>query len=396
MFEAHAAEYPGVCPMKPYSQRHELPPEPIPTRPPLEQCTVSVVLPVFNEAEVLANLCKQVHCALRDLGGQREIIFVNDGSRDASPQILDQLAERYPEVRVVHFSRNFGHQAAVHAGVCFANGDAVVVMDSDGQDAPEAISKMIDYWIDGDDVVYAVRFGRKESLPKRFLFNAFYRVLSSVASIRIPKDAGNFGLMDRVVVDQIRLLSENDRYFPGLRSWVGYRQRALPVERLARHDDQPRVRLKGLISLAKTALFSFSRVPLHVFYVLAAISATVSVGCIVFAMFHKIFTGLAIPGWASTTSAIAFFGSIQSLGIAILGEYIARIYDQVRNRPMYIVARSVNAERHRNETSQNDIESMLLQQIEDLKRELNEVSGGRDTPVKSEIADRESGNRTGR
>ena len=352
--------------------------------------TVSVVLPVLNEEKILHQLIKQISNALDMSRVCWSIVLVNDGSTDTSGQIMDDLAHKDTRIHVLHLARNFGHQAAVHAGICFARGDAVIVMDSDGQDAPDAIPKMIDHWLDGDDVVYAVRFGRKESLIKRSLFNAFYRVLSSVASIRIPKDAGNFGLIDRAVVDQIRLLSENDRYFPGLRSWVGYRQKALLVERFARHDDQPRVRLKGLISLAKTALFSFSRVPLHVFYVLAAISACVSAGCIAFAIFHKIVTGLAIPGWASTTSAIAFFGAIQSLGIAILGEYIARIYDQVRNRPIYIVARSVNAQRQQNELLQHDTESLLLKQIEDLKRELSAANIGEHTPVRTDSSDRET------
>ncbi len=357
--------------------------------------TISVVLPVLNEEQILHPLIEHISNALDRSGVCWNIVLVNDGSTDSSGQIMDDLAQRDARIQVLHLARNFGHQAAVHAGVCFANGDAVIVMDSDGQDAPDAISKMIDHWFDGDDVVYAVRYGRKESLPKRFLFNAFYRLLSSVASIRIPKDAGNFGLIDRAVVDQIRLLSENDRYFPGLRSWVGYRQRALLVERLARHDDQPRVRLKGLISLAKTALFSFSRVPLHVFYVLAAISATVSLGCIAFAIFHKIVTGLAVPGWASTTSAIAFFGSIQSLGIAILGEYIARIYDQVRNRPMYIVARSVNTQGQRNEkpSSHNEVESELLRQIDSLKRELSARHNGWEDSVEIDSLCRETDTR---
>jgi dolichol-phosphate mannosyltransferase len=342
--------------------------------------TISVVLPVLNEQNILHQLIESISCELDKSRVRWNIVLVNDGSTDSSGQIMDELANNDSRIHVLHLARNFGHQAAVHAGVCFADGDAVIVMDSDGQDAPDAISKMIDHWLAGDDVVYAVRFGRKESLPKRFLFNAFYRVLSSVASIRIPKDAGNFGLIDRAVVDQIRLLTENDRYFPGLRSWVGYRQRALPVERLARHDDQPRVRLKGLISLAKTALFSFSRVPLHAFYILAAISASVSAVCIAFAIFHKIYTGLAIPGWTSITSAIAFFGAIQSLGIAILGEYIARIYDQVRNRPMYIVARTTSSAQNRDDSSQHANETRLLQQIENLQRELREANN-KSTPV---------------
>lgn len=342
MFDAHPAECPRVCSMKPYSQRHELPFESMPVRPTLEQCTVSVVLPVYNEAEVLANLCKQVHCALKDLGARREIIFVNDGSRDASPQILDQLAARYPEVRVVHFSRNFGHQAAVQAGLAHARGDAVILMDSDLQDSPRAILRFVAEWQKGYDVVYALRTERKEAWWKRALFNGFHRLLSSVATVRIPQDAGNFGLMDARVVRQLMTLEERDRYLPGLRSWVGFRQTGINVERQARYDKQPRVSLRGLWRLAKTAIFSFSSLPLTVFYGIGY-SALALFFCLAFyALGCRFITGTAIPGWTTHVLTGSFFGALNALGISMLGEYAVRIYDQVRNRPLYLVDRVVN------------------------------------------------------
>jgi len=303
---------------------------------------VSVVLPCFNEARVLERLTASVVGVLERIADRYEIVYVNDGSTDDSLEVLDGLAAANPAFRVVHFSRNFGHQAAVQAGLEHARGDAVVVMDSDLQDDPAAIGEFLDQWRAGYDVVYAVRYNRKEHPSKRFLFYAFYRVLNAISDMPIPQDAGNFGLVDRAVVDHILQLSDRDRFYPGLRRWVGFRQIGVRVERHARHDDRPRVSLRQLFRLAKSAIFSFSRVPLAVFYSVAVVSLLVCLGLSAFTLYHKLFTGLAIPGWASVTITSSFFGALNALGIAILGEYVIRIYDQVRARPMYIVARRVN------------------------------------------------------
>ena len=328
--------------------------------------TVAVILPLLNESEVLKSLLSDIRESLTESSCDWSVCFVNDGSTDASAEILDGFADADRRVKVLHLSRNFGHTAAVRAGLDFVNADAVILMDCDGQDDPNAIPQFLDSWRQGSDVVYAVRVARKEAYWKRMLFSGFYQLLSRVSSVPIPRDAGNFGLLDRRVVEQIRALPEGDRYLPGLRSWVGFRQTAVTVERLARHDGNPRVRIRGLISLAKTALFGFSRVPLHVFYVLAILSAAVSIGTIAFASYHRIFTGLAIPGWASVTIVSSFFGAINSLGIAILGEYVARIYDQVRGRPSYIVSRFRNAD--------TAVESAETFREEDLLHELVSVS----------------------
>jgi dolichol-phosphate mannosyltransferase len=312
------------------------------TNPRPDDPLVSVVLPCFNEARVLERLTESIVRAL-DRGEDRyEIVYVNDGSTDDSVEILEGLAAASPAIRVVHLSRNFGHQAAVQAGLEHARGDAVVVMDSDLQDDPAAIADFLDRWRAGYDVVYAVRYNRKESPPKRFLFYAFYHVLNAISDLPIPQDAGNFGLVDRAVVDHLRQLTDRDRFYPGLRRWVGFRQIGVPVERHARHDDKPRVSLRQLFRLAKSAIFSFSRVPLAVFYTVAIVSLLVCLGLCGFTLYHKLFTGLAIPGWTSVTITSSFFGALNALGIAILGEYVIRIYDQVRARPMYIVARKVN------------------------------------------------------
>ena len=314
-------------------------------RRPLHDALVSIVLPVFNEHSVLELLIQQLADALADCGCRYEILFVNDGSTDGSAERLDELAATHPAVRVLHFSRNFGHQAALHAGLSHARGDAIIVMDSDLQDDPAAVGSFLQQWLAGYDVVYAVRSERKENLLKRGLFLAFYRVLNSISHTRMPMDAGNFGLIDRRVAEEIAAVIDRDRYYPGLRSWVGFRQIGVPVPRGRRYDDKPRVSLRGLFRLAKTAIFSFSGVPLSIFYLISGLSLAACIGVAGFALYHKLFTGLAIPGWASTTIIGSFFGALNALGIGILGEYAIRIYDQVRARPHYIVARHTESRR---------------------------------------------------
>lgn len=297
---------------------------------------VSVVLPVYNETAILEELNRRIISVMEADQLSFEVVYVNDGSADGSRENLDRLAAADSRLVVVHLSRNFGHQPAVHAGLEHATGDVVVVMDSDLQDDPAAIPRFLEAWESGHDVVYAQRFNRKENPARRFLFFSFYRVLNAIADSPIPTDAGNFGLLDRCVVDALLQLPERERFFPGLRSWAGFRQTGIPVERAARHDATPRVSLRGLFRLAKTAIFAFSSFPLKFFYIIAAMSAAVCLGSIGFVLWHKALTGLAIPGWASTIITASFFGALNALGISILGEYVIRIYDQVRNRPVYL------------------------------------------------------------
>lgn len=303
---------------------------------------LSIVLPVFNEAGVLDELTQRVSAAAEQCGLPYEIVFVNDGSSDGSGSRLDALAAANPRIRVLHFSRNFGHQAAVHAGLTHSRGDAVVLMDSDLQDDPAAIAGFVRAWQQGSDVVYAVRTERKEAAWKRCLFSGFHRLLAAISDTAIPADAGNFSLMDRKVVDRIVELAERDRYLPGLRSWVGFRQIGLPVERLARYDERPRVSLRGLWRLAKTAVFSFSRFPLSVFYFIGCAAFALFLGLAGYSLYCRLFTELAIPGWTSQLLTATFFGALNALGISILGEYVVRIYDQVRGRPIYVIDRRVN------------------------------------------------------
>ena len=324
---------------------------------------LSVVLPVFNECAVLTELHDRVTSALRATGCLFEVIFVNDGSVDGSDHALDQLAEQHPSVRVLHFSRNFGHQAAVQAGLAEARGDAVIVMDSDLQDDPQAIRHFVEFWREGYDVVYAVRASRKEGFVKRSLFRAFYRVLNAVSNTPIPMDAGNFGLIDRRVADRINQLPDRDRYYPGLRSWVGFRQIGVVVERGKRHDDKPRVSIWGLFRLAKSAIFSFSSFPLTAFHFIALLSMCTCLGVSGYVLYHKLFTGMAVAGWASTTIVAAFFGALNALGIGMLGEYAIRIYDQVRARPNYIVDRVSGGKQRREPRETEELLDWLAENV---------------------------------
>jgi len=320
---------------------------------------VSVVMPVLNEALILPELLAAVRGGLEQANVRWEVIFVNDGSTDESPRLLDKLAADTPSVRIIHLSRNFGHQAAIQAGLSYARGDAVLLMDSDLQDSPEAIPRFIQAWREGHDVVYAIRTRRKENLLKRVLFAGFYRFLSAISTTPIPLDAGIFGLIDRRVAREIANLAERDRFYPGLRSWVGFKQTGIVVERLSRYDDTPRVSLRGLWRLAKTAIFSFSSFPLMLFYVIGYSALLIFVGLSSYSLFCKLFTDLAIPGWTSHILSASFFGALNALGISILGEYVIRIYDQVRGRPLYVVDREVNCQWNTPASEEDTVDAIL-------------------------------------
>ncbi|MFW6124652.1 MAG: glycosyltransferase family 2 protein, partial [Pirellulales bacterium] len=270
-----------------------------PARPTLDEALISVVLPTYNEQDVLGRLAEQIMDTLDECRVDWELVFVNDGSTDGTAEVLDAMAAGDDRVRVLHFSRNFGQQAAVQAGLARARGDAVVLMDADMQDAPSAIPRFLQQWQDGADVVYAVRRHRKERLLKRLAFAAFHRLMAWTASVRIPVDAGNFGLVDRRVLDRLLTMPEHDRYFPGLRSWVGFHQAGVEVERGERYDHRPRVSLRGLVRLAKTALFSFSAFPLTLFHAIGAAASAVFVVSAAYALGARLLTDWAVPGWTS-------------------------------------------------------------------------------------------------
>jgi glycosyltransferase involved in cell wall biosynthesis len=302
---------------------------------------LSIVAPVYNEAEGIEGFVREVreHAAALECGGRVEIVLVNDGSTDGTGAILDQLAaSALGEIRVVHLARNFGHGAAVAAGLDHARGDAVILMDADFQDDPAAFAPLMAKWKEGYDVVYVERASRQENPLARGVFWLFYRVFKWVAATQSPLDAGTFGLMDRRVVDQLGKLPERNRYLPGLRAWVGFRQTGVPIPRRARYDRHTRVGLRGLWTLGMNAIFSFSYVPLFVFRIAGVLSMLLSLVLIAIAVYLHLSRNDVGP-WPAILAATSFLGGINLFGIGLLGEYIARIYDEVKCRPVYVVDR---------------------------------------------------------
>jgi dolichol-phosphate mannosyltransferase len=299
-----------------------------------------MVLPVHNEAEVLDGFFSELVETVRPLGLELEAVFVNDGSTDASLEVMRRIKGEHAgliDIVVLDLARNFGHQAAVTAGLEHASGDVVLVMDTDMQDDPAAIPAMIERWRAGAEVVYATRTSREEPLPLRLLFNAYYRIFSRITPIEIPHAAGNFGLVDRRVIDEMRRLPEHNRYFPGLRAWVGFRQEGVDVPRRARASGPSRVGFFGLTELALNGLFGFSALPLRLAFAAAVLLAAAGMVGIAVIFYIKLFTDLAVPMWSSIMTLVTFIGSAQFFLIGLLGEYVARIYTEVKNRPHYIV-----------------------------------------------------------
>ena len=305
---------------------------------------VAVVVPFFNEAENIRAFVEEVRAELGrlELAGGVELVLCNDGSDDGSGDVLDELATEHPkEVRVVHLARNFGHAAALTAGLAHTRADVVITMDGDMQDDPGAFAEFLEQWRAGYDVVYAIRTAREEHAVLRWVFWGFYRALRWMANVELPLDAGNFGLMDRKVVDSLQALPERNLYFPGLRAWVGFRQTGVEVPRRARYDRKSRVGLRGLWSLAGNAVFSFSYVPILLFRMAGMAAMLLFFLLIVYVLAARWVLGIAV-GVADEMLIICFFCGINLMGIAILGEYIARIYDEVKGRPRYVVSRVSN------------------------------------------------------
>ncbi|MCF6284746.1 MAG: glycosyltransferase family 2 protein [Candidatus Hydrogenedentes bacterium] len=308
-----------------------------------ENFLVSVVAPVYNEAEGIEGFIAEVreHLAAISPSVRAEIVLVNDGSTDGSAALLDHLAaSSQGGVRVVHLARNFGHGPAVAAGLDHAQGDVVILMDADYQDDPAAFAPLLDQWREGYDVVYVERTSRQENPLSRGVFWLFYRIFDWIADTNSPMDAGNFGLMDRRVVAQLSQLPERNRYLPGLRAWVGFRQTGVSVPRRARYDSSTRVGIRGLWTLGMNAIFSFSYVPLFVFRIAGALSIGLSALLVLYAICIKIM-GHDLGTSSSILISTSFLGGINLFGVGLLGEYIARIYDEVKCRPVYVVDRVV-------------------------------------------------------
>jgi polyisoprenyl-phosphate glycosyltransferase len=302
---------------------------------------VSVVIPVFNEQENLPSLHSRLAATLAPTGLRYEMIFVDDGSRDKSLSLLYELAGDDPCVVVVELARNFGHQVAISAGLDHARGDGVIIMDADLQDPPEVLPQFIDKWREGHDVVYAIREQRKEGWLKRAAYAAFYRLLQRVANIEIPLDAGDFCIMDRRVVDLLIGMPERNRFVRGIRSWIGLDQVGLAYERQARHAGKPKFTFTRLVYLALDGLVSFSYVPLRLITMLGFCVSLLSIVLAVFYMIKKLTVGLDPPGFATLTVALFFLAGMQLMTIGVIGEYVGRIFEEVKRRPLYVVRKLV-------------------------------------------------------
>ena len=306
---------------------------------------LSVVVPCFNEEAVIALTHRHLVEALgADPTFDLEIVYVDDGSRDRTEALLFELADRDPRVRVVSFTRNFGHQPAVSAGLEYASGDAVAVIDADLQDPPEVILRLVEKWREGYDVVNAVREKRKEGIAKRLAYALFYKLYRRLASIDVPLDSGDFALMDRRVVDVMNALPEKNRFVRGLRSWSGFRQTGVAYERAPRAAGETKYSFRKLLLLAFDGIVNFSTAPLSLIFGLgvatAAIAMFAAAGYLVARIFAIPIFGYTpgeAPGFTTRILTILFFSGVQLISIGILGEYLGRIYQETKMRPTFVV-----------------------------------------------------------
>lgn len=303
--------------------------------------TLSVVIPIYNEEETLQALFDRLSAALNSLGEEFEVIFVNDGSRDASERMLREFQARDPRFRSVHFSRNFGHQTAITCGLDHARGRAIVAMDGDLQDPPEVLPDLLARWREGYDVVYAVRQKRKEGLFKRTAYKAFYWLLRRVSYLDIPLDSGDFSLIDRRVVDILKSMPERNRFVRGLRTWAGFRQIGYEYAREARFAGESKYSLGKLMKLAFDGLVSYSYVPLRLVSNVGLLVSATALGYMGYLLLSRLFGGTPIAGWTSTVVIVLFLGGVQLLSLGVIGEYVGRIFEEVKHRPHYVVRERV-------------------------------------------------------
>ena len=299
---------------------------------------ISVVVPLYNEEENIDVLFRRLLAVLEALNTSYEVVCVNDGSRDNTLKNLVEYHQRYPQIKVVNLSRNFGKDIAMSAGIDYSQGMAVIPIDADLQDPPELIAEMIEKWHDGYDVVYAsrrVRIG--ESWFKRFTAESFYQVINKLSRVTIPPNTGDFRLIDRRVVESIKKMPERQRFMKGIFAWVGYKQTSILFDREPRYQGQTKWNYWKLWNFAIDGITSFSFLPLKVWTYVGLIIALVSLVYASFLILRTIIFGIDVPGYASLMVAVLFLGGIQLLTLGIIGEYIGRVYEEVKGRPLYLV-----------------------------------------------------------
>ncbi len=299
---------------------------------------ISIIVPCYNEQEVIQITHNRLVSVLEEITPQYELIYVDDGSQDETANQLRQLQQRDQRVKVVLLSRNFGHQMAVTAGLDHVGGDAIVLIDADLQDPPEVIKEMVNRWYEGYDVAYGVRTDRQGETPfKLWSAKAFYRIMNRLSDVAIPLDTGDFRLMDRQVVEALKMMPERDRFLRGMVSWVGFRQVAVPYQRSRRLAGVSKYPLFKMIRFAADGILSFSLVPLRVAIWAGLFTVALSIIGIIYALFVRLFTMSWVPGWTISFIAILFIGGIQLVFLGVIGEYIGRIYREDKRRPLYLV-----------------------------------------------------------
>lgn len=300
---------------------------------------ITIIAPIFNEIENLPVLYQRITEVLDGSGFSWELILVDDGSTDGSTEIIRELSKKDQRIRPVIFARNFGHQIAVTAGLDYSQGNAVVIIDADLQDPPEVILEMITKWREGYEVVYAVRSEREgESFFKKITASLFYRLIFRITDVKIPLDTGDFRLMDRKVVNVMNSMREHHRFLRGMSAWVGFKQVGVTYKRAARLSGETKYPLKKMMKLALTAITGFSYVPLQIATYMGFISAGISLIAIPVVALLRILGSQQFIGQATTLIAVLFLGGVQLISLGILGEYIGRIYDEVKGRPLYIIS----------------------------------------------------------
>lgn len=300
--------------------------------------TYSIIAPIYNEKDNIHELHRRVSEVMKSMGQPWELILVDDGSTDGSTELIRELAKRDEHVRPVIFARNFGHQIAITAGWDYARGDAVIVIDADLQDPPELIPEMVKKWREGYEVVYAVRAEREgESWFKLWTASLFYRIIARITDVKIPLDTGDFRLMDRKVVDVLKSMRERHRFPRGMSAWVGFRQVGVEYKRAARAAGETKYPFRKMFRLALNAITSFSYFPLQVATYFGFLSAAIAILAIPVVVYLRMTGSQAFFGQATTLIAVLFLGGVQLISLGILGEYIGRIYDEAKGRPLYIV-----------------------------------------------------------
>ena len=308
---------------------------------------LSIVIPMYYEEEVVNECYNRLEKVMSTVEGyDYEIIFVNDGSKDKTLELLTEIANKNEKVKILSFSRNFGHQAAVTAGLRYVTGDVILIIDADLQDPPELIPDMLKLWEEGNEVIYGERKSREgESKFKLFTASMFYKTLNALSDVDIPKNTGDFRLVDRKVVDTVNSMPEHNKFLRGLFSWVGYKQYAFKYERKERFAGETKYPLKKMLKLAADGIIGFSTKPLKLLGGLGIISIFISFLILIYALLSFIFSWNNLAeGWTSLMVAITFFAGVQLLSVWILSEYIGRIYDETKKRPEYIIDKKINIE----------------------------------------------------